>query len=72
MGGSMATSQKYDLYSSDFRAATYETYAQMRADDPDCARSPPRRREARRFRRQPLLPRCLAPQPGLAARRLGL
>ena len=34
MGRSMATSQKYDLYSSDFRAATYETYAQMRANDP--------------------------------------
>ncbi len=30
----MTTSQKYDLYSSDFRAATYETYAQMRAADP--------------------------------------
>lgn len=30
----MTTSQKYDLYSSDFRAATYETYAQMRVADP--------------------------------------
>ncbi len=34
MGGSMATSQKYDLYSSDFRAATHETYARMRERDP--------------------------------------
>jgi cytochrome P450 len=34
MGGGVETSQKYDLYSSDFRAATYETYARMREQDP--------------------------------------
>ncbi len=30
----MATTRKYDLYSDDFRRATYETFARMRADDP--------------------------------------
>jgi cytochrome P450 len=30
----MATSRKYDLYSDEFRRRTYETFAQMRADDP--------------------------------------
>lgn len=30
----MAASQKYDLYSSDFRATTHETYARMREHDP--------------------------------------
>ena len=30
----MATSPKYDLYSSDFRETTHETYARMRRDDP--------------------------------------
>jgi cytochrome P450 len=30
----MATSRKYDLYSSDFRETTHETYAQMRRDTP--------------------------------------
>jgi cytochrome P450 len=30
----MATARKYDLYSPEFRAKTYETFAQMRADDP--------------------------------------
>ena len=30
----MAASPKYDLYSDDFRAQTYSTFAQMRADDP--------------------------------------
>jgi cytochrome P450 len=30
----MATSRKYDLYSSDFRETTHETYARMRRDDP--------------------------------------
>ncbi len=34
MGRPMATSQKYDLYSSDFRATTHETYARMRERDP--------------------------------------
>ncbi len=28
------TSQKYDLYSSDFRSTTHQTYARMRDDDP--------------------------------------
>ena len=32
----MATARKYDLYSDEFRAATYETFARMRADDPVC------------------------------------
>jgi cytochrome P450 len=31
---SMATARKYDLYSDEFRRRTYETFAQMRADDP--------------------------------------
>jgi cytochrome P450 len=31
---SMATARKYDLYSGEFRKATYDTFAQMRADDP--------------------------------------
>jgi hypothetical protein len=26
--------RKYDLYSDEFRATTYETFAQMRTDDP--------------------------------------
>jgi cytochrome P450 len=30
----MATSRKYDLYSSDFRETTHDTYATMRRDDP--------------------------------------
>jgi cytochrome P450 len=30
----MATARKYDLYSDEFRTATYETFAQMRAQDP--------------------------------------
>jgi cytochrome P450 len=30
----VAATRKYDLYSDDFRARTYETYAHMRADDP--------------------------------------
>jgi cytochrome P450 len=30
----MATSRKYDLYSSDFRETTHDTYASMRRDDP--------------------------------------
>jgi cytochrome P450 len=30
----MATTRKYDLYSSDFRETTHETYARMRRDDP--------------------------------------
>jgi cytochrome P450 len=30
----MATVRKYDLYSERFREATYETFAQMRAEDP--------------------------------------
>jgi cytochrome P450 len=30
----MAPSPKYDLYSDDFRAQTYSTFAQMRAEDP--------------------------------------
>jgi len=30
----MAPPPKYDLYSDDFRARTYSTFAQMRADDP--------------------------------------
>ena len=30
----MATSQRYDLYSSDFRTTTHETYARMREQDP--------------------------------------
>ncbi len=30
----MATSRRYDLYSSDFRETTHETYARMRRDDP--------------------------------------
>jgi cytochrome P450 len=30
----MATSRKYDLYSSDFRETTHETYARMRREDP--------------------------------------
>src|SRR5262245_9420954 len=30
----METSQKYDLYSSDFRETTHATYARMRRDDP--------------------------------------
>ena len=30
----MAATRKYDLYSDDFRARAYETFAQMRADDP--------------------------------------
>ena len=30
----MANPQRYDLYSDDFRAQTYSTFAQMRADDP--------------------------------------
>jgi len=30
----MAISRKYDLYSSDFRETTHETYARMRRDDP--------------------------------------
>jgi cytochrome P450 len=30
----MATARKYDLYSDAFRTASYETFAQMRADDP--------------------------------------
>jgi cytochrome P450 len=30
----MASSRKYDLYSSDFRETTHETYARMRRDDP--------------------------------------
>lgn len=30
----MATTRKYDLYSEEFRAATYETFARMRAEDP--------------------------------------
>jgi cytochrome P450 len=30
----MAASPKYDLYSDDFRAQTYSTFAQMRAEDP--------------------------------------
>jgi cytochrome P450 len=30
----MAATRKYDLYSPDFRAATYETFEQMRANDP--------------------------------------
>ena len=34
MGRRMATSQKYDLYSSDFRETTHETYARMREHDP--------------------------------------
>jgi cytochrome P450 len=33
MGG-MATARKYDLYSDEFRARTYETFARMRAEDP--------------------------------------
>jgi hypothetical protein len=30
----MATTPKYDLYSDRFRAQTYDTFAQMRAEDP--------------------------------------
>ena len=30
----MATTRKYDLYSDDFRARTYETFAEMRKSDP--------------------------------------
>ena len=30
----MATTRKYDLYSPEFRAATYETFERMRRDDP--------------------------------------
>ena len=30
----MATTQKYDLYSDRFRSHTYDTFAQMRAEDP--------------------------------------
>jgi cytochrome P450 len=30
----MAATQKYDLYGEGFRAATYETFARMRTDDP--------------------------------------
>jgi cytochrome P450 len=30
----MAATRKYDLYSPEFRAKTYETFAQMRAEDP--------------------------------------
>ena len=30
----LAATRKYDLYSDDFRATTYETFARMRADDP--------------------------------------
>jgi cytochrome P450 len=30
----MAATRKYDLYSDEFRAQTYETFAQMRANDP--------------------------------------
>ena len=30
MARGMATSQKYDLYSHEFRATTHETYARMR------------------------------------------
>jgi cytochrome P450 len=30
----MATSQRYDLYSHEFRVATHETYAHMRAENP--------------------------------------
>jgi cytochrome P450 len=30
----MSTTQRYDLYSHEFRAATYETYARMRAESP--------------------------------------
>ncbi len=30
----MAATRKYDLYSDDFRRATYETFERMRADDP--------------------------------------
>jgi cytochrome P450 len=32
----MAEARKYDLYSDEFRAATYETFARMRAGDPVC------------------------------------
>jgi cytochrome P450 len=31
---SMGTARKYDLYSGEFRKATYDTFAQMRAEDP--------------------------------------
>jgi hypothetical protein len=30
----MAAQRKYDLYSDRFRAATYETFAQMREENP--------------------------------------
>jgi cytochrome P450 len=30
----VATTRKYDLYSDDFRATSYETFARMRTDDP--------------------------------------
>src|SRR5437773_1476757 len=30
----MAAPRRYDLYSDDFRAQTYSTFAQMRAEDP--------------------------------------
>jgi cytochrome P450 len=30
----MATARKYELYGDEFRIATYETFAQMRSDDP--------------------------------------
>ena len=30
----MATSQRYDLYSPEFRATTHETYGRMREQDP--------------------------------------
>jgi cytochrome P450 len=30
----MATTRKYDLYSDEFRATSYETFARMRAEDP--------------------------------------
>ena len=32
----MAATRKYDLYSDDFRARSYETFARMRSDDPVC------------------------------------
>lgn len=34
MARGMATSQKYDLYSHEFRATTHETYARMREQTP--------------------------------------